>query len=104
MNEGSRVDKARFLVAPERGPYPHTDAGAQVRRIFHSLRGAASENFDEHFEAIFEVHGPVPTKGKMGTAPKRSGRCPSYQIALLQRHERGLEDVNVGLKTFLGAA
>ena len=75
-----------------------------MRRVFHTLRGAASENFDEHFEAIFEVHGPVLTKGKTDTAPKRSGRCPYYQIALLQRHERGLEDVNVGLKAFLEAA
>jgi hypothetical protein len=47
----------RFLVTTERGAYPHTDDGVEVRRIFHKLRSMANENFNEHFKAIFEVHG-----------------------------------------------
>jgi hypothetical protein len=39
----------RFLVASGRGPYPHTDDGVEVRRIFHRLRHVAIENFNEHF-------------------------------------------------------
>ena len=38
------VESGRFLVASGRGPYPHTDAGVEVRRIFHSLRHVAIEN------------------------------------------------------------
>jgi hypothetical protein len=53
----------RILVATRRGPYPHTDDGVEVRRIFHKLRSLAIENFNEHFEAIFDGHGQVPTKG-----------------------------------------
>ena len=60
--------RERFLVASGRGPYPHTDAGVEVRRIFHRLRHVAIENFNEHFKAIFDAHGSVPTKGKADTA------------------------------------
>ena len=35
----------RILVASGHGPYPHTDAGVEVRRIFHELRSRAIENF-----------------------------------------------------------
>jgi Transposase DDE domain len=36
----------RILVASgHRGAYPHTDAGVEVRRIFHELRSRAIENF-----------------------------------------------------------
>ena len=50
----------RFLVATHYGRYPHTDAGVEVRRIFHKLRSAAIENFNEHFKGIFDGHGQVP--------------------------------------------
>jgi hypothetical protein len=36
----------RLLVTTKRGGYPHTDAGAEVRRIFHKLRSLANENFN----------------------------------------------------------
>ena len=63
------VETERFLVASGgRGPYPHTDAGVGVRRVFHGLRHVAIENFNEHFKAIFDAHGSVPTKGKADTA------------------------------------
>jgi hypothetical protein len=94
----------RFLVTPKRGPYPHTDPGVEVRRTFHLLRHRATENFNEHFKAIFDVHGPVPTKGKTNTARFVLGAVFVYQLGLLHRHERGLQRLNVGMKPFLRAA
>lgn len=60
--------KECFLLASRGGPYPHTDDGVEVRRVFHKLRSVANENFNEHFKAIFDVHGQVPTKGEVNTA------------------------------------
>ncbi len=98
------VQSDRFLVASgRRGPYPHRDAGVEVRRIFHRLRHVAIENFNEHFKAIFEAHGPVPTKGRADTARFALGAVFVYQLALLHRHESDL-DTNRGLKAFLRAA
>jgi hypothetical protein len=93
----------RFLVTTERGAYPHTDDGVEVRRIFHKLRSMANENFNEHFKAIFEVHGQVPTRGSINTQRFALGAVLVYQLALLHRHERKL-DINRGLKPFLRAA
>jgi hypothetical protein len=93
----------RFLVASKRGAYPHTDDGVEVRRIFHKLRSMANENFNEHFKAIFELHGEVPTRGLNNTQRFALGAVLVYQLALLCRHERNLE-VNRGLKPFLRAA
>ena len=55
------------MVTTKRGAYPHTDDGVEVRRIFHKLRSMANENLNEHFKAIFEVHGEVPTRGLINT-------------------------------------
>jgi hypothetical protein len=93
----------RFLVTSKRGAYPHTDAGVEVRRIFHKLRSLANENFNEHFKAIFDVHGQIPTKGRINTARFALGAVLVYQLALLHRHERR-SGVNRGLKPFLRAA
>jgi hypothetical protein len=93
----------RFLVTTKRGAYPHTDDGVEVRRIFHKLRSVTNENFNEHFKAIFEVHGQVPTKGLINTQRFALGAVFVYQLALLYRHERKL-DINRGLKSFLRAA
>ena len=91
------------LVTSQPGKYPHTDAGVEVRRVFHKLRSVAIENFNEHFKGIFEVHGPVPTKGKTATARFALGAVLVYQLGLWYRFEHGL-DLNVGLKPFLKAA
>ena len=48
-------------------PYPHSDEGVEVRKILHKIRSIAIENFNEHFKAIFDVHGAVPTKGAVAT-------------------------------------
>jgi hypothetical protein len=72
------VESERFLVASGgRGPYPHTDAGVEVRRIFHKLRHVAIENFNEHFKAIFDAHGRCPRKGRPTPPASRSGRFSS---------------------------
>lgn len=93
----------RFLVASGMRPYPHTDAGVEVRRILHRLRHVAIENFNEHFKALFDAHGPVPTRGRLDTARFALGAMFVYQLALLYRHEQTL-GLNRGLKAFLRAA
>jgi hypothetical protein len=93
-----------FLVASgRRGPYAHTDAGVEVRRILHRLRHIAIENLNEHFKALFDAHGSVPTRGRLDTARFALGAVFVYQLALLHRHERG-SGANRGLKAFLRAA
>jgi Transposase DDE domain len=102
LREACLLD-GRFLVTPKRGPYPHTDAGAEVRRIFHELRSRAIENFNGQFKSIFEGHAQVPTKGLVETARFALGAILVYQLALLYRHEHE-RDLRVGLKAFLKAA
>jgi len=103
VREACQSTEERFLVTTKRGPYPHTDAGVEVRRIFHKLRSMANENFNEHFKAIFELHGEVPTRGSINTQRFALGAVLVYQLAVLYRHERKLE-INRGLKPFLRAA
>ncbi len=91
------------MVTTRRGPYPHTDGGVEVRRVFHKLRSLAMENFNEHVKSIFGVHGSVPTKGLRNTKRFALGAIVVYQLALLYRFEHDL-DLNVGLKPFLQAA
>ena len=93
----------RFLVTPQYGPYPHTDDGKEVRRIFHKLRHTAIENFNEHFKGIFDAHGQVPTKGLANTQRFALGAVFVYQLALLYRFEHR-RSLRVGLKPFLKAA
>jgi hypothetical protein len=84
------------------GAYPHTDAGVQVRRIFHKLRSIAMENFNEHFKGILDGHGQVP-KGLLTTQRFALGAIFVYQLALLYHFEQYLE-LYVGLKAFLKSA
>jgi len=93
----------RFLVTTKYGPYPHTDAGVEIRRIFHKLRSLAIESFNEHFKGIFDAHGQVPTKGLVNTQRFALGAVFVYQLALLYRFQHGL-DLNIGLKAFIKAA
>ncbi len=93
----------RLLVTTRYGPYPHTDDGVEVRRVFHKLRSIAMENFNEHFKGIFDGHGQVPTKGLIATQRFALGAIFVYQLALWYRFEHGLE-LCVGLKAFLKAA
>jgi hypothetical protein len=93
----------RFLVATRRGRYPHTDAGVEVRGVFHKLRSLAIENFNEQFKGIFDVHGSVPTRGLIRTQRFALGAVFVYQLTVLHRFEHG-QDLRVGLKAFLKAA
>jgi Transposase DDE domain len=97
------ADDDRMLVTTKRGRYPHTDAGVEVRRIFHKLRSAAIENLNEQFKGIFDGHGQVPTKGLVNTRRFVLGAIVVYQLALWYRCEHDM-DLRVGLKAFLKAA
>lgn len=91
------------VIAPQGGPYPHTDDGVEVRRILHKLRSITIENFNEQFKGIFETHGQVPTKGWVATRRFALGAIFLYQLALLYRFQHAL-DLRVGLKSFIRAA
>jgi hypothetical protein len=93
----------RFLVTTRRGPYPHTDEGVEVRRIFHQLRSHAMENFNGQFKNIFDCHGQVPTRGLQATRRFVLGAVFVYQLTLLARADAGA-DLRVGLKSYLKAA
>ena len=92
-----------LVIAPQGGPYPHTDDGVEVRRILHKLRSITIENFNEQFKGIFETHGQVPTKGLVATRRFALGAIFLYQLALLYRFQHGL-GLRVGLKAFIRAA
>jgi hypothetical protein len=93
----------RTLVTTQRGRYPHTDDGVEVRRVFHALRSHTIENFNESFKAIFDGHGQVPTRGLTNTRRYALGAVFVYQLTLLYRHQTG-GDLRVGLKPLLKAA
>jgi hypothetical protein len=93
----------RVLVTPQGGPYPHTDPGVEVRRLFHQLRSHAIENFNEQFKGIFEAHGPLPTRGLRCTQRFVLGAVFLYQLTLWHRFEQRLS-LRVGLKAYLKAA
>jgi hypothetical protein len=93
----------RALVTPRYGPYPHTDAGVEVRRLFHKLRSGAIETFNEQSKGSFGGHAQVPTRGRVATRRFALGAVFVYQLALLYRVEHH-RDLRPGLKAFLDAA
>jgi hypothetical protein len=93
----------RVLITSQRGPYPHTDDGVEVRRVFHQLRSHAIENLNGQFKGIFECLGPVPTRGLIATRRYLLAAVVVYQLALLYQYETG-GDLRVGLKPLLRAA
>ena len=90
-------------MTPHYGPYPHTGDGVAVRRVFHKLRSAAIENFNEQFKGIFDGHGQVPTKCLLNTQRFALGAILLYQLALLYRFQHD-QPLRVGLKALLKAA
>ncbi|HJS19988.1 MAG TPA: hypothetical protein VJ785_14670 [Anaerolineales bacterium] len=84
-------------------PYPHHDDGVQVRQILHKTRSIAIENFNQHFKAIFDVHGAVPTKVLLATQPFVLSAVFVYQLAILYSFLHDL-DLRLGLKALLKAA
>ena len=93
----------RMLVTPQPGLYPHTDAGAEVRRVFHRLRSTSCEPFHQVLKGLFELHGQVPTKGLRPTKRLGLGAVLVYQLALWYRFEHDLP-LQTGMKAFLKAA
>jgi hypothetical protein len=93
----------RWLVASGRGPYPHTDAGVDVRRIFHLLRHQAIEPFNGLFKNVFEWRGQVPIKGLQRTQLIVLGAVLLYQLVLLYQFEHR-KPLGQGIKPLLRAA
>jgi hypothetical protein len=91
------------LVTPTGGPYPHTDAGVEVRRLLHKTRSVTIENFNEQFKGMFDGHQQVPTRGLVATQRFALGAIFVYQLSLLHRYQHGA-DLRVDLKAFLRAA
>jgi len=84
-------------------PYPHLDDGVEVRRILHKTRSIAIENFNEHFKAIFDIHGAVPTKGLAATQRFVLSAVFVYQLTILFCFLNNL-DLRIGIKALLKAA
>jgi hypothetical protein len=93
----------RVLVATHRGPYPHRDAGVEVRRVFHQLRSHAIEPFNGLFKNIFEWGGQMPVKGLRRCQLLALGAVLLYQLALLHQYHHH-QPVGVGIKALLRAA
>ncbi len=92
-----------LLVASGRGPHPHTDAGVDVRRIFHILRHQAIEPFNGLFKNIFEWGGQVPVKGLLRTQLIVLGAVLLYQLVLLYQFQHH-QPLGRGIKPLLRAA
>ena len=58
--------------------------------MFHKLRSANLETFNELFKGIFDVHGSVPTKGLRATRRFALGALFVYQLTLLARSDARL--------------
>jgi hypothetical protein len=93
----------RELVATRRGPYPHHDGGADVRRIFHKLRSLAIEPFNGLFKNTFEWRGQMPVKGLNKCQLLALGAILLYQFALLYQFQRQMP-IGIGIKSLLRAA
>jgi hypothetical protein len=93
----------RWLVASRRDPYPHTDSGVEVRRIFHKLRSQTIEPFNGLFKKVFEWGGQVPVKGLRRTQLLVLGAVLLYQLVLLYQCQHG-KPLGVGVKALLRAA
>ena len=93
----------RLLVTTKPGPYPHTDDGAGVRRVFHRLRSQAIEPFNGLFKNIFEWQGQVPVKGLNRVRLIVLGAILLYQLVLLYQFQAGLP-LGKDIKALLRAA
>src|SRR5215207_1588893 len=100
----SASKRSDFWSPPNVGPTRTPTVGWRLGESFTScVEEGQRELQSEHFKSIFDVHGQVPTKGRVNTARFALGAVFVYQLALLHRHERKSE-VNRGLKPFLRAA
>jgi hypothetical protein len=79
----------RRLVTTQRGNYPHTDDGVEVRRLFHQLRSHAIENCNGQFKAICDGSRSVPTKGLLATQRQMLGAVLVYHLVVWHRFRTG---------------
>ena len=93
----------RILITPRSGTYPHKDAGAEVRKVFHKLRSQAIEPFNGLFKTIFEWRGEVPVKGLLRTQVIVLGAVFLYQLVLLYQFCMG-KALAKNVKSFLRAS
>lgn len=94
--------QGRELVATRRGPYPPTEGGADVRRLFHKLRSQAIEPFTGLFQNIFEWGGQMPVTGVCRCRLLALGAIVLYQLVLRYQHEQNLAPA-IGVKALLQA-
>ena len=93
----------RWLVTTRRGSYPHTDPGADVRRIFHKLRSQAIEPFNGLFKNVFEWGGQVPVKRLARVQLIVLGAVLVYQLVLLFQFQHA-KPLGKSVKPLLRAA
>ena len=91
------------LVATRRGPYPRSDGGVEVRKVFHKLRSKAIEPFNGLFKNIFEWRVKMPVKGLQRSQLLALGAVVIYPLVLLYQHEHNLP-LGKGIKPLLRAA
>jgi Transposase DDE domain len=91
------------LVATRRGPYPHSDGGVEVRKIFHTLRSQAIEPFNGLFKNVFEWRVKMPVKGLQRSQLLALGAVVIYQLVLLYQYEHNFPR-GKGIKPLLRAA
>jgi hypothetical protein len=91
------------LIATQRGPYPHRDAGTEVRKVFHQLRSQAIEPFNGVYKNVFEWRVKMPVKGLQRSQLLALGAVLVYQLVLFYQHEQNLP-LGKGIKSFLRAA
>jgi hypothetical protein len=91
------------LVATRRGPYPHSDGGVEVRKVFHKLRSQAIEPFNGLYKNVFEWRVKMPVKGLQRSQLLALGAVVVYQLVLLYQHEHNLP-LGKGIKPLLRAA
>ena len=93
----------RELVATRQGPYPHTDGGVEIRRIFHQLRSQAIEPFNGLFKNVFEWGDHMSFKGLRRCQLFALGAVWLYQLVLLYQYEHQMP-VGIEIKPLLRAA
>jgi hypothetical protein len=90
-------------LAARYGASPHRNAGAGIRRAFHTRRSAAIEPCNERVKAIFSGHTQVPTRGRHRTRRFVLGAVLVSQLALRHRFGHG-QHLRIGRKACLLAA
>ena len=92
----------RIIRNPELNALSNTESEGHWA-VYQQRMLTSIENFNEHFKAIFDVHGAVPTKGLLATQRFVLSAVFVYQLAILYCFLQNL-DLRIGLKALLKAA